>query len=211
MKTEYPSTYLVWDLETSGLQKENCQILEIGCARVDFGGQIKERKSWILNHSIEIPEKITEITGITKELIDKEGVEPKAAFKEFLDIILSYQDRAHLTHNGIRFDIEWLAYHIAKTFGWTVGQHKDFLNVLHNTAIDTAVFMKAKKLKMDRKWNESYSDFAKRVMNVFAKGVTYNVKVCCEELGVDMENIAQHRALGDVELTNEIYKKLMAQ
>ena len=46
-------------------------------------------------------------------------------------------------------------------------------------------------------------------MNTFAKGVKYNVAICCEELGVDRTGITQHRALGDCELTHEIYKKLL--
>ena len=149
-KLHYPTTYLVWDLETSGLEKESCKILEIGCATV-HDGQIVERKSWVLNHGIEIPANITEITGITNELIAAEGKDPKQAMTEFLDILLSNQEGAHLTHNGIRFDIEW-----------------------------------------------------------FAKGVKYNVAICCEELGVDRTGITQHRALGDCELTHEIYKKLLA-
>ena len=207
-KLHYPTTYLVWDLETSGLEKEACKILEIGCATV-HDGQIVERKSWVLNHGIEIPANITEITGITAELIAAEGKDPKQAMTEFLDILLSNQDGAHLTHNGMRFDIEWLAYHVAKTFGWTVGQHKEFLEQLYRNAIDTAVFVKAGKLDMPRRWNETFKDWADRVMNTFAKGVKYNVAICCEELGVDRAGITQHRALGDVELTHEIYKKLL--
>lgn len=210
MKTlHYPTTYLVWDLETSGLDKETCKILEIGCAIVR-DGEITERKSWVLNHGIEIPANITEITGITSELIAAEGKDPKQAMQEFLDILLSDQDGAHLTHNGMRFDIEWLAYHVAKTFGWTVGQHKDFLTQLYRNALDTAVFIKAQKLGMGRAWNETFKNFADRVMNTIAKGVKYNVAICCEELGIDKEGLVQHRALGDVELTHRIYQKLIA-
>lgn len=211
MQIQYPQTYLVWDLETSGLQKETSKILEIGYARVDFGGQIKERKRWLLNHNMDIPQQITEINGITREMIEKEGTDPKIAMKEFLDVILSYQDQAHLTHNGIKFDIEWLAYHVAKTFEWTVGQHKEFLDSLYRNAIDTAVIIKARKLNMIRKWNETFKDFGMRVMSVIAKGVKYNVKLCCEEYGIDMSKITLHQALGDVEMTNEIYKKIIAQ
>jgi len=58
-KLHYPTTYLVWDLETSGLEKETCKILEIGCATV-HDCQIVERKSWVLNHGIEIPAPVSE-------------------------------------------------------------------------------------------------------------------------------------------------------
>lgn len=210
MKVEYPTSYLVWDLETSGLEKENCKILEIGCATV-YKGEITQRKSWLLNHQMEIDPKITEITGITKELLDKEGRDPKECFKEFIEILLADQQAAHLTHNGVRFDIEWLAYHVAKTLGWTVGQHKEFYDQLQKTALDTAVFIKAHKLGLTRKWDETFYQWANRVMNTIAKGVKYNVAICCQELGIDASQVTQHRALGDVELTNEIYKKIRAR
>lgn len=205
----YPKTYIVWDLETSGLAKEECKILEIGCMTVS-DGQVVERKSWVLNHGIEIPEKITEITGITKELIDKEGQDPKKALNDFLEILLSNHEGAHVTHNGLRFDIEWLAYHVAKTNGWMVSQHRDLLDHLQRTAIDTAVFVKANKLSLPRLWDESFRDWADRVMRIIAKGVKYNVSLCCDEMGIDKTKVTAHRALGDVELTNEIYKKITA-
>lgn len=209
MKIAYPTTYLAWDLETTGLEKEACHILEIGCMLVHDGEEVS-RRSWMLNHNIEVPEKITEITGITKAIVDAEGMDPKKALEEFLEVILNNQHIAHLTHNGMRFDIEWLAYHVAKTLGWTVGQHKDFLAHLYKNAIDTAVFVKAQKLGMDRGWNETFKEWADRVMNTFAKGVKYNVAICCQELGVDNSKLTAHRALGDVEATHEIYKKILA-
>jgi len=205
MNIQYPSTYIVWDLETSGLQKEECKILEIGCLLVEKG-EIKERKSWLLNHGIEIPELITELTGITKELIDTEGKDPKTCLEEFLAILLSDQTIPHLTHNGLRFDIEWLAYHVAKTLGYTVGDHKLFLDSLNKRALDSAVFVKAGKLNMPRRWNETFYDWGTRIMNMVVKGVKYNVTLCCQEMGITQNSA--HRALGDCEATHEIYKKV---
>jgi len=93
---------------------------------------------------------------------------------------------------------------------FTVGQHRELLDALYDRALDTAVFVKAGKLNMPRLWNESFKEWSDRVMNTIAKGVKYNVTICCEEMGIDMTKVAQHRALGDVELTNEIYKKITA-
>lgn len=210
MKIEYPTTYIVWDLETSGLIKEKCKILEIGYMKV-HEGEVVERKNWILDNKIDISEEITGITGIDNELIYMEGIEPKVAMSEFLNVLLEDQDMAHLTHNGMRFDIDWLAYHMAKTLEWSVGDHSRFYEKMFQNAIDTAVFMKAGKLGMKRKWNETYREYTNRVMNTFAKGVKYNVKLCCEEFGIDMNNITLHRALGDCEMTHQIYKHLITQ
>ncbi len=204
---QYPNTYIVWDLETSGLVKEECKILEIGCITV-HGGEIIERKNWLLNYNIEIPEQVSAIHGITKELLDAEGKDPKEVMTEFLSILLGNQEAAHLTHNGLRFDIEWLAYHAAKTLGWTVGEHKQFLESMNARALDSAVFVKAKKLGMERRWNETFLEWGMRVMNTMAKGVKYNVALCVEELGIDATKLTAHRALGDCEMTHEIYKRV---
>jgi DNA polymerase III epsilon subunit-like protein len=202
---KYPNTYIVWDLETTGLKPEDAHIIEIGLIQVQ-DGEVVDRKNWVLNHGIEIPEEITKITGITKEIIDAEGKDPQECFSGLMDVLRP--GVPHLTHNGIRFDIPFLAHHLAKAFNKTVGEHKELLDWLNKSAIDTAVFVKANKLNMEWKWGESFKEFADRVMSVFAKGVKYNVGICCEELEVDTEGMTQHRALGDTELTHRIYQKL---
>lgn len=207
MNIAYPSSYIAWDLETSGLDAAaGAKILEIGAAKVS-NGQIVERKSWLLNHGIEIPEAITAINGITKEMIDRDGVDPKEALKEFFNFFVV--GTPHLTHNGIRFDIPFLVESASQIFGCTLGKTAELRASLFSTAIDTAVLVKGRKLEMDRMWNEDFKTYADRVMAVYAKGVKYNVGVCCDELEIAIE-VEQHRALGDVELTNEIFKRLIA-
>jgi DNA polymerase III epsilon subunit-like protein len=204
----YPKSYIAWDLETSGLDFENDRILEIGAAIVR-NGEITERKSWILNNGIQVPEEITQLTGITQELIEKEGRDPKLCLDEFLALLNGAG--GHLTHNGMRFDIPFL---IAQARHYNAGQLSEeeyelFHTHLRATAIDTAVLVKASKLGEKRMWNESFREFADRVMEIRAYGVKYNVGICCEEMGIDRSAITQHRALGDVELTHEIFKKIV--
>jgi len=209
MKLNFPKTYIAWDLETSGLDPERNKILEIGAMLVK-DGEIALRKSWILDNGIEIPEEITQLTGITNEIIKAEGRNPADCLKEFLEM-LGPGFMPNLTHNGIRFDIPFLCEQIKQILsvpGFPYIDTQRIQEKLYRTAIDTAVIMKAKKLDLDRDWNESFFDFANRVMEIRAYGVKYNVGVCCEDLGIDRTGITQHRALGDVELTNQIYKKL---
>jgi DNA polymerase III epsilon subunit-like protein len=202
---KYPNTYVAWDLETSGLNPEDAVILEIGAAIVE-NGEITDRKSWLLNYGMTISAETTSITGITKDLIDAEGRDPGTCLAELMEILTP--DTPHLTHNGMRFDIPFLAHHLSKTFGKTVGEHRDLIAWLNRRAIDTAVFVKAQKLGMEWKWGETFPEFATRVMNTIAKGVKYNVAICCEELGIDKGDLVQHRALGDVELTHRIYQAI---
>lgn len=203
----YPSeNYTVWDLETSGLDPKADKILEIGwlCIR---GGRETERGSVLLNHpGLEVPELITKITGITTEMCRSGGRIPAEAFMLLNEKIGGYP---HVTHNGIRFDIEFFLGVIGRGEAGTsfTGEQWDkYVRGIWGQAIDTAVLFKAGKLGRLRRFNETFEQFAKRVMDERVFGLKYNVAVCCEDLGI--EKGEQHRALGDVLLTNEIYKKL---
>lgn len=207
MEIEYPHSYIAWDLETTGLDPRVDKILEIGAARIE-NGEVKERKSWLLNHGIEIPEGATAIHGITKAMIDAEGRDPKEAMDEFFRFFV-VGSTPHLTHNGIRFDIPFLVESASQIYGCTLGKSEDLRARLYSSAIDTAVLVKGRKLEMDRMWNESFKEYADRVMQVMAKGVKYSIATCCEELEIQVD-VQQHRALGDIELTHEIYRRLIA-
>lgn len=206
-----PKNYIVWDLETTGFDPIKDYIIEIGVAMVR-DGEIVERKNWLLNHGIEITEKTTEVTGITKELIDSEGRDPAECLSEFMQIL--QVDTPHLTHNGIRFDIPFLVHALIKHFGESQGGVMSYtkkIKTYRKYAMDTAVFVKAKKLGMEWKWGEDFARYAERVMSIMAKRVKYSVDVCCEEMNISKEGVEQHRALGDVELTNKIYQYLTQQ
>jgi len=197
---EYPKNYIVWDLETTGFDPKTCKILEIGVMKI-VDGETIEKKNWLLNHGIEVPPNITEITTITTEMVAA-GVDPVVAMEEFLEEFVKDSD-FNLTHNGYRFDLPFLTYHMTEV------QLKKYKDILTNGCLDSAVLYKANALKLTRKEGEKFTDFAGRVMSIWAKGVKYNVAHCCEVLKIDTSTSQFHRALGDVYLTNEIYKKLI--
>lgn len=208
-KIIYPKSYVAWDLETTGLDPKINDILEIGVMVIE-NGETTFEKSWMLNHNIEIPEIITEITGINKEIVDREGINPSDAMREALNVLkFTNRDCPNLTHNGIRFDIDFFVTQATKNLGFNYNQSEELKNNIRGCAIDTAVMYKAKKMEMERMWNESFIDWSERVMRVIARGVKYNVGICCDELEISREGVVQHRALADVFLTNEIYKKLI--
>ena len=59
--------FVVLDLETTGLTPKTDRILEIGAVKV-VDGEIKERYSTFINPQMEIPRRITELTGITGDM-----------------------------------------------------------------------------------------------------------------------------------------------
>lgn len=194
---------MIWDCETSGLSPTNDKIIEIGCYIVSDTGV--EEKHWMLNNKIDIPEKITEITGITKEIIDAEGRDPKECLQEFLPLFKECQK--NITHNGIRFDIPFLVAYAASVLGWDEKNKEAVRSLLRLTAFDTAVHFKAKKLDMAPMEKEHFVNFADRVMEIRAYGVKYNLALCVEELGIKLD-VPAHRAMGDVANTYEIYKTI---
>lgn len=196
---------IVWDLETSGfVDNPDARILEIGAFKV-VNGEVQQETRWMLNHDIEIPEKITELTGITKGEIDRDGREPRECVSEFMTLLA--QADHHLTHNGFRFDIPFLTKQLRELFGPGFDFYQQCLEA---NGIDTAVYYKAQKLGLKQEEGETFKQFADRVMEIRAKGVKYNVGIACDELGIDRSKVEQHRALADVELTYEIYKKITA-
>jgi len=194
----YPKNYCVFDFETTGLDPHTCKILEIGALKVREG-QPDEQFSRLINWGIPVPENITQITGITQEEIDRDGIDPETAKREFKEFIGTLP---LIGHNIRNFDLKFLEQFFELTSGdW---------NALLGNYLDTAAMYKAKKLGTDRHWDETFNDFAERVMEVRAYGVKFNVGIACEELQIDKTGLTQHRALADVILTNEIFKKLIA-
>ncbi len=87
-------TYIALDLETTGLSPVRDQILEIGAARVECG-EVTDTYETLVDTGIEIPERITALTGITREMVSggpdmKEAVEGFLAFCGGCDVLLGH-------------------------------------------------------------------------------------------------------------------------
>lgn len=88
ISTEHmPDSFVVFDLETTGLDSTRHEIIEIAAIRYRKGTTTQETLQALVKPTKRIPAKITKITGITQEMLDKEG-EPLAQvlpqFSEFI-------------------------------------------------------------------------------------------------------------------------------
>ncbi|MDO5300952.1 MAG: PolC-type DNA polymerase III [Tissierellia bacterium] len=63
-----PQRFVVFDLETTGFSPRHNEIIEIGAVAIDHG-RITERFSSFVRPSVPIPPKITELTGISDEMV----------------------------------------------------------------------------------------------------------------------------------------------
>lgn len=96
-------SFVVFDLETTGLSPQDCFITEIGAVVVE-NGEITESYNAFANPGCHIPEKVVQLTGITDEMVaDAPGQEE--AVRAFLKFV---EGRPLVAHNAHGFDIRFL-------------------------------------------------------------------------------------------------------
>lgn len=100
-KAIYPKTFVVIDLETTGLKPENSQIIEIGAIRVVNGDVLDNMECFV--HAAEIPEYIEKMTGITSDML-KNGLDEKEAMQKLKEFIGHFPVVAH----NVKFDLDFI-------------------------------------------------------------------------------------------------------
>lgn len=83
---KYPRSYCVVDVETTGLDKNRDEIIELGALRVR-DGDAKETFSACITISRELPQTICALTGITEELLQAEGIPLRDGLEQLLQFI----------------------------------------------------------------------------------------------------------------------------
>lgn len=190
-------SYAVFDFETTGLNPLLHRIIEIGWCVVRDGvaGPVRAR---LIRVEGGVPPEITQLTGITQELLDREGQPLAAALAEFL------AETAGLPlvgHNVLRFDMRFLEAACRSTR----------LPVPHRSRYrDTAALFKAHKLGLRPRPGQDHWSFANETLNVNAPGTRYSLDICCRELGISTAGVARHRAAADVILTHLVYRRLVS-
>ncbi|CUN70090.1 PolC-type DNA polymerase III [Clostridium disporicum] len=96
-------TYVVFDLETTGFSPKNDSIIEIGAVKIK-SGVIIDNFSEFVNPRRAIPYKITELTGITEDMVrDAQSIHD--VLPRFIDFI---GDSVVVAHNA-SFDCSFIA------------------------------------------------------------------------------------------------------
>ena len=99
-----PDSFIVFDLETTGLDAKNEEIIEIGAIKFTKGFLNHQTFQVLIKSNRNIPKKITEITGITQLMVETEGEPLADALKQFNDFI---GDLRLVTFNA-EFDMAFL-------------------------------------------------------------------------------------------------------
>ncbi len=205
MQLQYPKNYIVFDFETTGFESGKDQILEIAAIKVSGDRMISEF-SRLLKASV--PPKITTLTGITQELVDKEGIDPKQAVGEFITFIGS--GIPLIGHNIFRFDLNFLFnYACRRVLGWNNGDVMEFGKEIDKTAVDTAAIFKGRLMGDFQKYNETHREFAFRILESINKGIKFNLADAARYYQITEK--PTHRAMADVTTTYELYKAMCSE
>ena len=100
-----PEQFVVVDIETTGLSASRHEIIEIGAIKTNRDSDNHITFQALVKPSKEIPRKITEITGITQNMVDKEGEDLESVMREFIEFI---GDLRLVAYNA-EFDMGFLA------------------------------------------------------------------------------------------------------
>jgi DNA polymerase III subunit epsilon len=82
-----PPTFVVFDLETTGLSPAQDEIVEIAAIRVGRDAEIEVTFRTLVKPTSRIPGMITQINGISQAMVDSEGIPLARAIRRLSDFI----------------------------------------------------------------------------------------------------------------------------
>jgi DNA polymerase III epsilon subunit family exonuclease len=105
-----PEQFVVFDLETTGLQPDRHEIIEIGAILVNRDSINHTTFQGLVKPSKRLPAKIVQLTGITQAMIDVDGEALDVVLPQFLEFV---GDRRLVSFNS-DFDMAFLRKAVAR-------------------------------------------------------------------------------------------------
>lgn len=135
--TGFDGTFICFDIETTGLSAARDKITEIGAVKVE-NGVITDTFSTFANPEMPIPQKITQLTGITDDMVNDAPSQSEAvgAFLEFAG------DNVLVAHNA-PFDTSFIAKACED-----MGREYNYTSI-DTVAISRAILTDIKNCKLD--------------------------------------------------------------
>lgn len=135
--TGFDGTFICFDIETTGLSAARDKITEIGAVKVE-NGIITDKFSTFVNPEMPIPQKITQLTGITDEMV-KDAPSQSEAVSAFLEFA---SDNVLVAHNA-PFDTSFIAKACED-----MGREYNYTSI-DTVAISRAILTDIKNCKLD--------------------------------------------------------------
>lgn len=186
---------VIYDFETNGLFDVLNQPIQVACKVIENGKETNYMRyikcKWRLNGMI------TDMTGITDEILKEHGFEMKEVFLELKEM---FKDALIVGHNILKFDNKFYN-HCMQITGISIQQC-----LFPNQCFDTAGQFKAELMKETRNEKLSIGDWHKKILSTRAEGVNYKLPDAAKYYGIKYEGLS-HRANVDVDITYEVFKK----
>lgn len=125
--------FVIVDIETDGLDNEKNVIIEVGAIK-SVSGVLNEFQS-LVNYEGNLPKHIVSLTGITTDMLKKDGSDIAVVLKDFVDFL---GDLDIIGYN-IGFDIDFI----------NIALSKSGLENLNNKRYDLMRFVKNEKLFLE--------------------------------------------------------------
>ena len=159
-----------YDVETTGLDVKHDKLTEIGAISAS-GKQFNT----LIKIEEKIPPKIVELTGITDQLLEDNGIPLKSALEKFYEYIKSFNVPVTLiAHNGKKFD-ELILKNACKS-------------------VDMVLFDDV---------NINYFDTYIMAKLLYPRFKSYSLKNLCKNFNI--QNLNHHRALNDAIVCKNLY------
>jgi CRISPR-associated protein Cas2 len=129
-QTDDGTAYVVVDIETTGLDPDRDDIIELGAVKT-AGGEETQFSALVATHKA-IPQNIREMTGLDNDLLAKEGGDLKTVLEAFLE----FAGQTELVGYNVHFDMKFL----------NAGLKKCGRPPLTNPTSDLITFVKKEKL-----------------------------------------------------------------
>ena len=211
-----PTRYMVIDLETTGLDSDRDRVLQLGLCVVNQGrtrtfvGSDGRRRPFLSQYFRVPPEAITlesiAVNGITNDIIQRYGVEPRAALEKLQSLLQTARRNnwALVGHNLIRFDLPFLLVE-AESLGVR-------LNFADMPVVDTGMIVKACQLA-DHPPRAPVSRYFREIADLPRRGVYYSLdRTCVPEFGLDKKGVIArsiHDAGYDCWVTHLLFQELV--
>lgn len=121
---KYVPDYVVFDLETTGVDVIKDDIIEISAVKV-LGGKVADTFSTLVNPGRPIPYYATQVNGITDEMVE-DAPDIREALADFLTFA---GDAVLVGHNIQSFDLNFVSNAAEGLFGKTV--ENDYIDTLY--------------------------------------------------------------------------------
>ncbi len=186
----FNSEFICFDLETTGFNAKLDKIIEIGAYKIK-NNEILDRFSIFVNPNVKISDRISELTGITQDML-KNALEEREAMEKFIEFC---GDNPVLVAHNANFDVSFIKFLIKKlnivfnfTYIDTVQLSRALIMSIKNYKLDTV----AKFLKIPEFNHHRACDDAKALAYIFIKLLKMaheNYNICdISQLNTSMSN-----------------------